>query len=273
MRIITHVFSFLTLASVATLPLYGAGGAEEVNPVEVKLREALRDSTLKLREAQGQIAAAQAAQISAEIKIKELSAKNESLGKELVSERNVSANMISELTTKLAERGTLITGLQASIEKWKKSYSGATALAAKKESERAKLASRVIVVERLVSDQQVKNIEMYKVGMETLDRYERFGLGDALLAREPFIGTTRVKFETAIQDQNDKLTDARIGVPPQPSASPTAAPTAASSAETASASPTPTPKSRQSPEKTKAGPKAAPFATDDKPVKPTKPQP
>jgi len=268
MRIITHVFSFLTLASVATLPLYGAGGAEEVNPVEVKLREALRDSTLKLRDAQGQIAAAQATQISAEIKIKELSAKNESLGKELVSERNVSANMISELTTKLAERGTLITGLQASIEKWKKSYAGATALAAKKESERAKLASRVIVVERLVSDQQVKNIEMYKVGMETLDRYERFGLGDALLAREPFIGTTRVKFETAIQDQNDKLTDARIGVPPQPSASPTAAP----SAETASASPTPTPKPRQSPEKTKAGPKAAPFATDDKPVKPTKPQ-
>ena len=277
MRIITHVLSFLTLASIATQPLYGAGGAEEVDPVEVKLREALRDSTLKLRDAQGQIAAAQAAQIAAETKIKELTVKTESLGKELLSERNVSANMISELTTKLEERGALITGLQASIEKWRKSYAGATALAAKKEGERAKLASRVILLERLVTDQQVKNVEMYKVGLDTLDRYERFGLGDALLAREPFIGTTRVKFETAIQDQNDKLTDARIGVPPQPGASPAPSPAASPSTETAPAAPAPTTKPQQTPQKTKAGAKAAPFATDGadtdaKPAKPTKPQ-
>lgn len=263
MRITTHFLSFVALASVSALPLFGAGGGEEENPVETKLRDALRDSTLKLRDAQGQIAAAQAAQIAAETKIKELTAKNESLGKELVSERNVSANMISELTTKLEERATLITGLQTSIEKWKKSYAGATALAAKKEGERAKLASRVILLERIVSDQHVKNIEMYKVGMETLDRYERFGLGDALLAREPFIGTTRVKFETAIQDQNDKLTDARIGVPPQ--ATPTPSP---------GASPTPTQTASTQPSRKPASdPQAAPFATSDSDAKPAKPSP
>jgi len=195
--------------------------------VEEKLRGALRDTMLKLRDAQGQVATAQAAQIAAEAQIKDLMAKNESLQKELVAERNVSANMVSELTTKLDERGTLILTLQASIEKWKKSYVGATQLAAKKETERAKAEARSLQLERLTNDLQVKNIEMFRAAMDTLDRYEKFGLGDALLAREPFIGTTRVKFQNAIQDQAAKLTDARFRVLPlEPSDSQQPAPPA-----------------------------------------------
>lgn len=184
--------------------------ADEENGVEVKLREALRDTMLKLRDSQGQVATAQAAQIAAEEKIKELTTKNESLGKELMAERNTSANMIAELSTKIEERGTVITSLQAMLVKWKKSYSELTAFASKKESERAKLEAKSLKLERQVANQQVKNLEMYKAGMETLERYEKFGLGDALIAREPFIGTTKVKFQNLIQDLADKLTDARV---------------------------------------------------------------
>ena len=184
--------------------------AAEENTVESKLRDALRDTMLKLRDAQGQIATAQAAQIAAEDKIKELTTKTESLNKQLMAERTTSTNMIAELNTKLEERGTVITSLQAKVEKWKKSYAELTAFAAHKESERAKLEDKSIKLERQVANQQVKNLEMYKAGMDTLSRYEKFGLGDAILAREPFIGTTKVKFENLIQDQADKLTDARI---------------------------------------------------------------
>jgi chromosome segregation ATPase len=184
--------------------------AEESNGIETKLREALRDTMLKLRDAQGQIATAQAAQIAAEEKIKELTTKNESLTKDLFAERTTSTNMIAELNTKLTERGTVITSLQAKVEKWKKSYSELTAFAAHKEAERAKYMDKTIKLERQVANQQAKNLEMYKAGMDTLNRYEKFGLGDAILAREPFIGTTKVKFENLIQDQADKLTDARI---------------------------------------------------------------
>jgi len=118
--------------------------------------------------------------------------------------------MSAELNTKLEERATVITSLQARVEKWKKSYSELTAFAAHKESERAKFLDKTIKLERQVASQQVKNLEMYKAGMDTLSRYEKFGLGDAILAREPFVGTTRVRFENLIQDQADKLTDARI---------------------------------------------------------------
>ena len=194
------------LALALAAPLHAA----EEDPVQAKLREALRDTMLRLRDAQGQIATAQAAQIAAEEKIKELTAKSETLNKDLLAERNTSANMIAELNTKLAERGTVITSLQAKLEKWKKSYSELTAFAAHKESERAKYLDKSIKLERQVANQQVKNLEMYKAGMDTLNRYEKFGLGDAILAREPFVGTTKVKFENLIQDQADKMTDARI---------------------------------------------------------------
>ena len=194
------------LAFALAAPLHAA----EENGIETKLREALRDTMLKLRDAQGQVAAAQAAQIAAEEKIKSLTAKNESLTKELFAERTSSTNMIAELNTKLEERGTVITSLQTKVEKWKKSYSELTAFAAHKESERAKLQDKSTKLERQVANQQVKNLEMYKAGMDTLSRYEKFGLADAILAREPFIGTTKVKFENLIQNQADKLTDARI---------------------------------------------------------------
>lgn len=195
------------LAVLFALPLRAA---DEGNAVETKLREALRDTMLKLRDSQGQVATAQAAQIAAEEKIKDLTAKNDKLGKDLMAERNTSANMIAELNTKLEERGTVITSLQSMLVKWKKSYSELTAFASKKESERAKLEAKSLKLERQVANQQVKNLEMYKAGMETLERYEKFGLGDALAAREPFIGTTKVKFQNLIQDLADKLTDARV---------------------------------------------------------------
>lgn len=216
----TTLRGLLLLAVALAAPLHAA----EDNPVELKLREALRDTMLKLRDAQGQIATAQAAEIAAGEKIKELTAKNDALGKDLIAERTTSTNMISELNTKLAERGTVITSLQAKLEKWKKSYSEITAFAAHKEFERAKYLDKSIKLERQVANQQVKNLEMYKAGMDTLNRYEKFGLGDAILAREPFVGTTRVKFENLIQDQADKLTDARIQAEKPETQAPSASP-------------------------------------------------
>jgi hypothetical protein len=46
--------------------------------------------------------------------------------------------------------------------------------------------------------------------MGILDRYEKFGLGDAILAREPFTAVQRVKFQNLIQDFSEELSDARI---------------------------------------------------------------
>ena len=51
---------------------------------------------------------------------------------------------------------------------------------------------------------------MYRLGNEVLDRYAQFGLGTAISAREPFVGITKVKFQTLLQDYQNKLTDQTI---------------------------------------------------------------
>ena len=200
--------TYALLAAAAVLLVPALRAADE-DPT-AKFREALKDTMLKLRAAQTDLANAQAAQYAAEAKASELTAKTESLTKELANERNTSTNMIADLNKKIADRDGSIVELNAALAKWKKSYGEVAKLASKREGQRAQLDAKRIELERKVQEEQAKNIEMYQAGMEILDRYEKFGLGDAILAREPFTAAQRVKFQNLVQDLSDKLTDARI---------------------------------------------------------------
>jgi chromosome segregation ATPase len=200
--------TYALLAAAAVLLVPALRAADE-DPT-AKFREALKDTMLKLRAAQTDLANAQAAQYAAEAKATELTAKTESITKELANERNTSTNMIADLNKKIADRDGSIVELNAALAKWKKSYGEVAKLASKREGQRAQLDAKRIELERKVQEEQAKNIEMYQAGMEILDRYEKFGLGDAILAREPFTAAQRVKFQNLVQDLSDKLTDARI---------------------------------------------------------------
>jgi len=186
-----------------------AHAAGEEDPTE-KFREALKNTMLKLRDAQNQLAAAQAAQYAAETKAQEFEEKSKSLAKELADERNTSTNLISGLKKTLAEREATIAEQAATLAKWKKSYDEIGKLAVKREMQRRELDAKRLDLERKVQEHQSKNIEMYKASMATLERYEKFGLGDAILAREPFTAAQRVKFQSLVQDFADQITDARI---------------------------------------------------------------
>jgi chromosome segregation ATPase len=199
-----------TTALLAAILLASAAASRAQEDETTKFREALRDTMLKLRDAQNQLAAAQAAQYAAEAQATELTDKNKALAKELAEERNTSTNLISGLNKKLAERDASIAELQATLAKWKTAHTEIAKLATQRELQRQKLDAEKLALERKVQDQQFKNIEMYKAAMEVLDRYEKFGLGDALLAREPFTAAQRVKFQNLAQDFADQLTDARI---------------------------------------------------------------
>lgn len=205
---------FMAVLFAGWITIGRANGADAEQTVEMKLREVLKNTMLQLRDAQGQIATLQATQVANELKVKELEKKLDVLSKQSIADRNTSANMIAELNTRVEEQRVVNVGLQAAIEKWKRSYTEVTALAQKRESERVKLDGVRIKLERQVQDQKIRNIKMYQTGVEILDRYEKFGLGDAIFAREPFVGSTRVKFQTLIQNDQDKLVDQRIAVTP-----------------------------------------------------------
>jgi DNA repair exonuclease SbcCD ATPase subunit len=207
MSLRTSLLVILSLLSALPAALFAA---DPPNPAEAKLRESLRNTMLQLRTTETERAALQATQAELEQKNAALIAQLESLNSRMAVEKQASEKASEELKSSVEERDTEIRRLNQSLNEWKSAHKQVSTLAANTEAQRAKLAANVIVLNRRVADQQVKNAEMFKIGNELLDRYEKFGLGDALTAREPFIGLTRVKFENLIQDYQDKINDGKI---------------------------------------------------------------
>ena len=193
--------------------------AEEADP-SAKLREQLRGVTLQLRTAQTESANAQATAAAAEQKSKDLATKIEELEKRnaaLIKQSNTdkasAAESIETLEKKVADRDKNLLLHKEALAKWKDGYEKAAAVANSKEDERAKLASELTSTKHTLADRERKNIALFNVSNEILDKFENYSLGKALSAREPFIGTTRVKVENLVQGYKDQILDNRIAAP------------------------------------------------------------
>ncbi len=171
-----------------------------------KVKEALRTLTLRLRAAEGEQAALQGEKAQLEQEKKALMDQTDLLTKAAASDKATVTNLIS----KVAEQETTINQMKDSLAKWKVAYEQLNAAAQKLKTERDKAVSEDIIAKREVADRETKNRELYRLANEILTRYEKFGLGDALAAREPFTGITRTKLENLVQDYSDKIADARV---------------------------------------------------------------
>jgi hypothetical protein len=214
---LAQAFHFTQLGLVLALLTSSGVAADQASAAEAKLRDSLRATMLQLRNAEAEKATLQATQADLEAKNKALSEQLESFTKQATTNQAEADRAIQELKAKVDERDREIGGMRVTLEKWKSDHQKLTDYARGREAERAKLAARVIVLDRQVADQRRRNQAMYKLGTEVLARYESFGLGTALTSREPFIGLTRVKFENLVQDYGDKLADERIQTSPSSS--------------------------------------------------------
>lgn len=200
--------TILLLSLVTLLPALRA--QDQPDPVVQKLRENLRNTMLQLRDLQGQVANAQAVKLQDDAKIKELSAKLERITKQSADDKMVADKTIADLRAQVAEQDARNAQQVEALGKWKKGFNELLAKAKEIDAKRAELAQQKILLDRKVAEQQRKNWAMYELGKEILHRYEHYGLGDAITAREPFVGLSKVKFETYVQDMGDKLADQKI---------------------------------------------------------------
>ena len=190
--------------------------AEESDP-SVKMREQLRAVTLQLRTAQTESANAQATAVAADqkskdltTKIEELEKRNATLLKQTNNDKAAAAGSIEVLEKKVTARDSLLVQYKQAFEKAKLAYQNADGIATAKEGARAKLAAEMVSAKHTIADRERKNIALFNVANEILDRYQSYSLGKALSAREPFIGTTRVKVENLVQGYQDKILENRI---------------------------------------------------------------
>ena len=195
--------------AVLVLGLGGAARVSAADPlptVELQLRDRLRATLLQLRTAESERAALQAAQAQWVDEKNKLTERTEALTKQ-VNANKQTVQVVDSLKLQVAQQEKEIAQLKGAVESGRQ----AAELARTQAAERAKVTEEVINgMERLVVDRQAKNLALYQLASEILQRYEKFGLGDALTAREPFIGITRVKLQNFVQDYQDKLLADRV---------------------------------------------------------------
>lgn len=193
-----------------------ASAQEESGALEQRLQASLKSIAVRLRAAEADRANLQAAQAQSEVTIQQQAEEIAALKKQLAavakqasSDQDAARKSIDTLNAKVELSQTENLRLKAENTKWQDGFNKAAAVARAKEAERASATSKAVLLERKVAERERQNRELFTVGMEILERYKNYGLGRALLAREPFTATTKVKLQGLVQDYADKLEDNR----------------------------------------------------------------
>ena len=188
--------------SLSLLIVTSALVVTNANADDARLRETLRTLTVRLRSAETERNTLLSDKAQLEQEKKALSGKVDALNKQVAADKE----KLDQLEAKQKE----LDDTKESLGKWKTAYEQIQTAAQKSEAERAKLASESIILKRKVEDRERKNLELFKTANEILTRYEKYGLGEALSAKEPFTGIARVKLENQVQDYQDKIADERV---------------------------------------------------------------
>jgi hypothetical protein len=214
------LFRFALPALFLAVSVGALRGDDQQATTESRLRDALRNSMLQLRDAQNQVVTLQATQAQSDkdnadlkTKVDAFNAQIDALNKQSSDDKAAAAKVADGLNAQIADQTGQIAKLNEALAEWKTAYNQATQLAATKESERARLAQVAISLHRQVEDLQAKNLKLFATGTEILQRYEEFSLGEALGAKEPFTGITKVKLSEQVQDYKDQLLDQRLLAP------------------------------------------------------------
>ncbi|MCB1276969.1 hypothetical protein [Prosthecobacter sp.] len=212
------VTSIIAIFGVFVVSTRAAEEADPAMAVLKRMRDQLRNVMIQQQKTEAERATLQAANIDLEDKLKKLDTNFKKLAKDSNEQKDADAKTIADLKAKVMQQEREQARLQEALANWKEGYQKKTDEAKKVDGQRAELAARVILLDRTIAEQRRKNDELFRVGNEVLSKYEGFGLGTAIAAREPFTRNMRVKLENLVQDYSDKLVDNKIN-PDAPAAS------------------------------------------------------
>jgi chromosome segregation ATPase len=210
----------LTRAALAFAALVGTANLFAQAPVDPagQLREALRATTLQLRTAEGNLAVAQAERDQARDDLAALQKRFEALQKEAAADRATARAEFTDISGKLARKDAENARLADALKLARDATDQAGGLAAERADRIAVLEQQAIEADRTLADLRRRNRSLFELGSEILNRYEAFGLGRAIGAREPFTKLSRVKLQNEVQEHADALEESREKLPADPAA-------------------------------------------------------
>jgi chromosome segregation ATPase len=214
----------LTLFACTLLAIATNLSAQAPATPEQRLREQLKQVMTQLRTAEAERTNLQTDKAALEAKVKTFEKQSEEITKQMAADKDAAKAEAEKLRAEIAAKEAEVTQTKDLLVKADTFGKQSAELARKTEAERAKLSSENIQLKRVVADQRMKNAKMFEIGTEILTRYSKFGLGTAITAREPFIGVTRARLESMVEDYSGQLAGQRIrldGSSPKPAPAPT----------------------------------------------------
>jgi chromosome segregation ATPase len=200
---------------LALLGLLLAGSAFAAEPAgDAQTREKLRSATLRLRDVETELATVKTEREALGERTKELEKQLAEMRKRNEEDRLVQTRRTNELGTKLDESEKDSARLQTDLKAENERLARTTALAQAREEARQRLADDNLALRNLVTAREVQNVELYRTATEILRRFEKFSLGEAISAKEPFVGRTRSKLEMLVFEYRDKLLAQRAPAKP-----------------------------------------------------------
>jgi hypothetical protein len=184
--------------------------AQEQSEIEAKLREGLRNTMIQLREQQTKVAELQAVKIGDDARIKDLEAQLKKTTQAASDAKLAADKTIADQKDLLAKQDERNARQLEALAKWKDAYNKLLDQAKTIDAKRASLAEQKIQLTRKLEDAERRNLALYNLGKEILHRYQHYGLGDAIAAREPFTGIAKVKLQNYAQQKSDALLDNKI---------------------------------------------------------------
>lgn len=193
------------LLAIPLLFLVKTGSAADVSPAEARLRSTLKQLATRLQTAEADASAAKALQAAAETKAATLQAQLDTLTKESTQKIDAAEKQNQSLQTRLSAVQSQLSQSQTALGKWKEAHTQVSEALKKSEQTRQSVSESNTQLSHRVSDLERKNLTLFQLGQEILVRLEKFSLGTALSAREPFIGLTRVRLENEVRGYKDRL--------------------------------------------------------------------
>ena len=193
------------VAGLVLLALAGAARADDNGP-EARLRAALKTATARIRELEDQNAQLQAKQAAAERDRLEFTQKAAAADKELGELRKQGETDKAALDQAAATQKSQ----GASIAKLQDVYGKTSQALSTRNADAKRLDAVVGKLRPQLQSCEAKNAQLYKIGEEVLDLYDKQDIFD-LASREPVTKLKRVEIENAMQDYEDKMRDNTIG--------------------------------------------------------------
>ena len=199
-------FAIAGLAAGWALGGMGAAFAQSEDDPQARLRGALRQATVRIRQLEDENATLQAKQ--AELERGSLAATQKAAQAEegLQALRGQASSAQTALQRAADEQ-------KESLTKWEAAYKEAADKAKMRDGDAKRMEAALVALReqnRLAED---KNAKLYKLGQELIDLYEQKKILDVVGAGEPVTKLKRAEYENVIQDYEDRLRDSRITHP------------------------------------------------------------